>query len=82
MKGKRLDNLTIIQLLRAGQQDALGRAAQILRQCAIRQRFCQMQPSDLFRAVEIGERAGDTQHAVIAARRELHGFGSVAQRNG
>ena len=42
MKGKRLDNLTIIQRLRAGQQDALGRAAQIFRQRAIGQCFCQM----------------------------------------
>ena len=42
MKGKRLDNLTIIQRLRAGQQDALGRPPQILGQRAIGQRLCQM----------------------------------------
>jgi hypothetical protein len=33
-----------------------------------------MQPSDFF-PVEIGERAGDAENAVIAARRQRHGFG-------
>jgi hypothetical protein len=39
-----------------------------------------MQPADLFRAVEIGERARDAEHAVIAERRELRRFGGVAQQ--
>ena len=39
-----------------------------------------MQPADLFRAVEVGERAGHPQHAVIAARRQAHGLGGVAQQ--
>jgi hypothetical protein len=59
---------------------ALCRAPQIFRQRAIGQRFCQMQPSDLFRAVEVGQRARDAKHAMIAARGQLHGFGGVAQQ--
>ena len=39
-----------------------------------------MQPADFFRAVEIGERARDAQHAVIAARGQLHGLGRIAQQ--
>ena len=57
-----------------------GRAAQILSERAVGQRFGQMQPADFFRAVEIGQRAGDAQDAVIAARRQPHGFGGVAQQ--
>jgi len=43
-------------------------------------RQLEIQPADFFRAVEIGERAGDPQHAVIAARRQAHGLGRVAQK--
>ena len=64
----------------AGSKAALRRAAQILRQRAIRQRLGQMQPADLLRAVEIGQRAGDPQQAMIPSRRQPHGFGGVAQR--
>ena len=39
-----------------------------------------MQPADLFGAIEVGERAGNPQHAVIAARRQAHGLGRVAQQ--
>ena len=55
-------------------------AAQIFRERAIGQRLRQMQPADFLRAVEIGERAGDAEHAVIAARGQLHGLGGVAQK--
>jgi len=56
------------------------RAAQILRQRPIRQCFRQMQPADFVGSVEIGQRARDAQHAVIAARRQPHGFGRIAQQ--
>ena len=38
-----------------------------------------MKPADLLGAVEVGKRAGDPEHAVIAARRQPHGLGGVAQ---
>src|SRR5262249_18322359 len=43
------------------------------------QGFGEVKATDLFGAVEIGERAGDAQHAMIAARRKAHGLGGVAQ---
>jgi hypothetical protein len=58
------------------------RAPQVFRQRAVRQRLGQMQAADFFRAVEVGEGAGDAQHAMIAARRQPHGFGGVAQQPG
>jgi integrase len=39
-----------------------------------------MHAADFFDAVEIGERARDPQHAMIAACREPHGIGGVAQK--
>ena len=39
-----------------------------------------MQPADFLRAVEVGERARDAQHAVIAARGQPHGLGGIAQQ--
>ncbi len=39
-----------------------------------------MHAADLLGAVEIGERAGDPQHAVITARRQVHGVCGVAQQ--
>src|ERR1700716_1408583 len=45
------------------------RAPEIFGQRAVGQGFGQMRPADLVRAVEVGERAGDAQHAMIAARR-------------
>jgi len=39
-----------------------------------------MHAADLLGGVEIGERAGDTQHAVIAACRQAHRVGGVAQQ--
>ncbi len=44
------------------------------------QRFGQMHAADFFGAVEIGKRAGDPQNAVIAARRQGHGVGGIAQQ--
>ena len=38
-----------------------------------------MQPADLVGAIEVGQRASDAQHAMIAARRQPHGLGGVAQ---
>src|SRR5262245_2329497 len=38
-----------------------------------------MHAADLVGAVEVGERARHAQHAMIAARREPHGVGGVAQ---
>lgn len=58
----------------------LRRTPQIVGQRAVRQRFGQMQPADFLRAIEIGQRAGDAQYAVIAARRQAHGFGRIAQQ--
>jgi hypothetical protein len=61
-------------------QSRSRRASQILGQRAVGQSFGQMQPADFFRAVEIGQRAGDAQHAMIAARRQPHGLGGVTQQ--
>jgi hypothetical protein len=77
-EGRRLH--TLRKCGASGPDQALRRAPQIFRQRAIGQCLCQMQPADLFRAVEIGQRARDAQHAVIAARRQLHGFGGIAQQ--
>jgi hypothetical protein len=41
-----------------------------------------MQAADRLAAVEIGERARDPQHAMIAARRQAHGLGGIAQQFG
>ena len=38
-----------------------------------------MHAADLIGAVEVSEGAGNAQHAVIAARRKMHGVGGVAQ---
>jgi hypothetical protein len=57
----------------------LSRTPDIVGQCTIGQRFGEMYPADLVRSIEVGERAGDAQHTMIAARRQPHGFGSVAQ---
>src|SRR3981189_310953 len=57
-----------------------GGAPEVFGECAIGQGFRQMQPADLFRAIEVGARAGDAQHAMIAARRKTHGLGSVAEQ--
>jgi hypothetical protein len=48
---------------------------------AIGQGFCQMDAADFVGAVEIGQRAGDAQHAMIAARGDPHGIGDVAQQS-
>src|SRR5260370_36460751 len=56
-----------------------GGSPDIVGERAVGQGFGEMQPADFLRAVEIGERAGDAQHAVIAARRQPHGLGGVAQ---
>ena len=39
-----------------------------------------MHAADCVGAVEVGERARDAQHAVIAARRQPHGLGGIAQQ--
>ena len=44
---------------------ALCRTSQIVGQRPVRQRFGQMQPPDFLRAIEIGQRPGDTQHAIL-----------------
>src|SRR5579859_3594669 len=54
--------------------------ASLFRERAIGQRFGEMQPGDVVGAVEIGERAGDAQHAMIAARGKAHGLGGIAQQ--
>jgi hypothetical protein len=46
-----------------------GRAAGVFGQYPVGQRLGEMQPADPVAAVEIGQRAGDPQHAMIAARR-------------
>ena len=50
---------------------ALARASRrpphIVSDKAVRQRFGEMNAGDLFAVIEIGERARDAQHAVIAA---------------
>jgi len=46
-----------------------GGALEVLGQRPIGQRLGQMQPADGVGSVEIGQRAGDAQHPVIAARR-------------
>jgi hypothetical protein len=45
----------------------LCRTPEIVGERAIRQGFGQMQPADFFGAIEVGERARDAQHAMIAA---------------
>ena len=55
------------------------RTPEVFGERPVGQGFGQMQPADLVRAVEVGQRAGDAQHAMIAARRQPHGFGGVAQ---
>ena len=47
---------------------------------AVRDRFRKMDPAHGFLAVEIGKRAGDFQHPVIAARRKLHLVGGIPQQ--
>src|SRR3954470_11798402 len=47
-------------------------AANFVRQRAVGQSFRKMYPADAVGAVEVRQRARDAQHAVIAARRELH----------
>ena len=44
------------------------------------QRLGEMHAADLLGAVEIGERARDAQHAMIAARREPHRVGGIADQ--
>ena len=39
-----------------------------------------MPAGDFFRTFEIGERSGDAQHPVIAARREPHGVGGIVDK--
>ncbi len=39
-----------------------------------------MDASDFIGAVEVGERAGNAQHAVVTARREPHRIGGFAQQ--
>ena len=79
-KDKRLDHLMIFGVPAPGRDGPmhLCRPAQIFRECTIGQCLGQMQPADLFRAVEVGERARHAQYAVIAARGQLHGLGGVA----
>src|SRR6266571_3827295 len=56
------------------------RAAYLVDQRPVRQRLGEVDATDVFRAVEVGERARDAQHAVIAARGEPHRLGGVAQQ--
>ena len=39
-----------------------------------------MNPSDFFDRIQIRKRARDAQHAMIAARGELHALGRIAQQ--
>ena len=48
---------------------ASGRPPDVVGDEAVRQRFGEVDAGDFFAVVEIGERAGDAQHAMIAARR-------------
>ena len=52
----------------------------LVRQRPIGQRLGEMYPAHRLLGVEVGERAGDAQHAVIAARGEPHGFRGLAQQ--
>ena len=58
----------------------LRRASDLVGERAIRQRLGEMHAADFVGAVEIGERARDPQHAMIAARREPHRVGGFAQQ--
>ena len=49
------------------------------RDAAVGERFCDVYPRHAVRAVEIGERARDAQHPVIAARRELEAVDRLGQ---
>src|SRR5260370_11623472 len=60
--------------------DASGRAPEIVGERAVGQGFGQMEPADLVGAIEVGQRPGDAQHAMIAACRQPHGLGGVAQQ--
>src|SRR6185437_14234828 len=57
----------------------LRRAANFVGERAIGQSLRQVHAPDLFGTVEIGQRAGDTQYAMVAARRQAHAAGGVAQ---
>ncbi len=54
-------------------------AAHLVGQRPVGQGLGEMHAADLVGAVEIGERACHPQHPVIAARREMHRIGGVAQ---
>ena len=59
---------------------ASGRRRRAFRAAAIAQRLGQMRPAHAIGAVEIGERARELEHAMIAARGKAHAFGGVAQQ--
>ena len=59
---------------------ASGRAPHFVGQRAVGERLGEMHPADLVGAIEIGERARDPQHAMIAARRQPHGVGGIPQQ--
>src|SRR5215510_16146019 len=58
----------------------LRRPPHLVGEGAIGQRLGEVHAADLLRVVEVGERARDPQHAVIAARGQPHGVGGVAQQ--
>jgi hypothetical protein len=60
--------------------EVLGRAPDLVGQRAVGQRLRKMHAFHFVDAVEIGEGAGDAQHAVIAAGREPHRIGRFAQQ--
>jgi hypothetical protein len=49
-------------------------------QCAIGERFGKVRPPNGFRPIEVGDSAGDFQHAMVAARRKPHGVGYIAEQ--
>jgi hypothetical protein len=56
-----------------------GRAPHLVGQCPIGERFGEMDAANFVGAIEIGECTGYAQHAVIAACRQPHGIGGLAQ---
>ena len=63
---------------RAASRHAARRTSSVKR--AIGECLGEMDAADFVGAVEVGERAGHPQHAMIAARRKPHGVGGFAQQ--
>ena len=57
----------------------LSRPAHRVGKRAIGQGFREVDAADLFRALEIGQRARHLEHAMIAARRQTHGRGGIGE---